>query len=318
MHKSIRLPEIVVATQQVLALVDLHTGEHRVLDEDRGAYYGITWNDDTLWAIARACEPYRMIALKPDLCECLDFEGLDLGAPDGDSGGPHQIHYHPEHDLLYIADGWNDQVAAYDPDSGVQENLHWPTIGPHKLHINSVWWDFRGMWIVEHRYGDLPKVIRCIEGYDEHNQKAAYFFDLPELAAGPLQQGLHNVYVENGTLFTLGPAQVITMGMRDLQTRIWSLWDHVRPGEHYLRGLARQRDQWLPGLSRWIIGRSNAQSKEDRGFGQSTVLILDESLKVMGELDLPETWGQINEIRLFDKDMSHNSLRCPISVSVWR
>ena len=89
------------------------------------------------------------------------------------------------------------------------------------------------------------------------------------------------------------------------------VWEVELPGivkyQHYLRGLAR-----TDGL--WLIGVSQAASREDRQYGPSSVLVLDDDFKEVYRINLDQRFGQLMEIRLLSSpDYAHNGVRCPLN-----
>jgi len=65
----------------------------------------------------------------------------------------------------------------------------------------------------------------------------------------------------------------------------------------------------VPG--RFFFGLSEAKVRNERGEGDSAVLVLHDDLEVDGVIPLKDTGG-LNEIRAVDgPDLAHNGMECP-------
>lgn len=316
--------QLLVATQGALGLVTISRNgrEFTALEIHRrqGLYYGITWDQARYYVVARGAPTNLLTGVKGTGGYCV-FE--DMPAPiqrsgGGTENGAHQILYNG---TLWVTDTLAGRLARYDPASQLWgDPVGWG--GNKARHLNSVWGTGADLWVVEHTKQTPYKYLRRLGSgpYDFYTPEEAMQITLhrPELHQGPLQSGLHNVYRERETVYTLGPAHVLAYDLLTNRLEIQEL-EEVKPGKHYLRGLARILDPWASegletgeGLDFFIIGRSNAERRKDRDHGESALLFFTRHWRLLQKYDLPEAWGQVMEIRaLTHTDRAHNGMTPP-------
>lgn len=289
--------KLLLATHQALLFWD---GAIRVLHEGRGVYYGITWSEERLYAVARDSYPARVLTLDRNLNELAPPPFTQMGA-DGYSG-PHQAFWWDGR--LYVANTQYNRIEVWDEASGEVSCIRFEDPADKDVdHLNSIWRDPANgrFYAVEHRRALDPKRIR--EFLPSGEITLTLTPNLDSLAEKRGQRGgLHNVYVKSDLLYSLGPRSIVTY---EFAAGHWSekrLVDRTK----YLRGLARTADHWL-------VGVSNATPQRDRGWGSSTVIMLDDAFEVAGAIPIPAPYGQLLEIRVTDEvDRAHNTLLCPV------
>lgn len=286
--------QLLIATHNALVLWE--DGRELVLHSGEGTYYGITWSKQELYVVARANHPSRMRIFAPNMWPLDDLPFEHLGQEDD---GPHQALWWDG--TLYVTNTQRNRVEIWDGQA--VDWVTWNAVDRDADHVNSIWCDGERFYVVEHRKQERPKRIR-ITSLDLLTIDVLEL-DLDCLSDGPTHSGLHNVYVEDGTLYTLGPSQLILCDLATKHVQEVNL-EGVVCNEHYLRGLARS-----PGV--FFIGVSNAVHRGARNWGSSRILVLDDDLKRVGEIELDERFGQIMEIRRIDElDLAHNGIKCPL------
>jgi hypothetical protein len=289
------------------ALLYHSNGNTGVLHSGAGVYYGITWSESTLYVVARGNEPSRMLAFDAKMYPKDPPPFVHMGAP-GD--GPHQAIY--SDGVLAVANTQYNRLEMWEEKTGLVWSI-WPgdRFDERDIdHLNSVWCSPKsGKWFVaEHRKDLIPKLIRTFLLID--NKRAdthAVELDVPELNAGPVRRGIHNVYAENGHIYTLGPSEVIRYDPVNDETDVIRFG--AQPGVHYLRGFARTN-----GL--FIIGSSKACERQDRAWSSSTIWALDPDFNALYTIELDEKFGQIMDIRVVGQfDHAHNGIACPLELT---
>jgi len=288
---------MLIGTHKALLLwVD---GQTYVLHEGLGAYYGITWDDRSIYVVARGSMPSRMLAFDSHMRPILAPPFINMGS-EGYSG-PHQALY--SRGVLYVVNTQRNRVECWDGE--VVFNLNWAPTYKDRDHINSIWREPQAgtLWITEHRKTKRPKKIRVLEA--DHTLLSTIELDPDFLSAGLVYTGIHNVYIEDGILYTLGPSQVVTYDLDTLEVDAIPLAGVIK-GEHYLRGLARSDDHFY-------IGASRASPRDGRAEGASRILVTNDRFGVLEANCLSEDYGALYEIRLVDlPDRAHNGLPCPL------
>ena len=287
-------PVLLVATQSKLVVWD---GKQHNVQTGHGLYYGITWNQGYIFVASRYDEGQGQTGKLQQLDKHLErirfIEDIPLGSD------PHQLFWF--NDVLHIANTDRRCVTLWDGKFIIKEVL-WTE---DDRHINSIWSDGICFYVVEHCHGERAKAIVVFDL--DWNLSNWFRIDVPGQTKDT-GYGLHNVYTEGRALMTLAPHNLILIDrFRERPTRF--LWlDDVRPGQGYLRGLARTRDYFF-------IGVSHLSERSHRGFGHSDILILDSNFKTVGRIRLEEV-GQILEIRVISEaDFAHNLIKCPLE---WR
>lgn len=289
------------------ALLYHNDGKETVLHSGAGVYYGITWSESTLYIVARGNEPSRMLAFDAKMWPKDPPQFVHMGAP-GD--GPHQAFYLDG--ILAVANTQHNRLEMWDEMTGRVWSV-WPGDRYDERdidHLNSVWrCPASGKWFVaEHRKDLVPKLIRTFALIDGKKADAHVIeLDAPELNAGPVRRGIHNVYAENGSIYTLGPSEIIKHSPLEETTEVIRV-SGIEPGVHYLRGLARVGKTW-------IVGSSKACPREDRAWSSSTIWILGPAFNVLDTIELDERFGQVMDIRAVgQRDKAHNGIKCPLEL----
>lgn len=252
------------------------------LSEADTGHYGITWNDDYLFALfASSCvldgtdqvirvfdhdlQPVRDILL-------------------GDIAGVHQIQWHD--DLLWICSTNDDSIVVATAEGDVVRRWHpvpdWDPEDPAKDHVNSIWFHDGHVYTVAHGF--------------HHGTPAIYKHTYPGFQLVGTFEGVHNehnVYIHHGEMITCVPNMLARIGKPP-----------VRIGEHdgMNKGLAVTDDRIYMGSSRIIKERS--KRREDLR-GRVFTLSHDYDWLDTFELDL----GPIGEVRaLNEPDYAHHGL----------
>jgi hypothetical protein len=258
-----------------------------------------------LYVVARGYAPTRIRAFASNMWPLDDDPPFHYMGDPGYYSGPHQAFWWDQ--KLFVANTLANRVDWWNQADDTITGLVWD----HNIldgdvdHINSIWRDpDSGMfYVLEHRKMLRPKRIRVLGPELEKTQTIE--LDLDCLVEHSTHCGLHNVYVECGVLFTLGPSQLILVDGRHSDPVEVELPTIVRY-KHYLRGFARTK-------SAFFIGVSEASPGEGRPYGESRVLVVDDRFDLVGEIVLDKRFGQLMEIRIVDgPDRAHNGIPCPL------
>lgn len=315
-RKPPRIMQLLVATQNALGMVTLRGQSVTALEVHSGAgqYYGISWDGARYYAVARNSPTGLLsIANRNGTATFTDMPA-PISPTDRGIGSAHQIHYNGR---LWVTDTLTCSLLCYDPPTQLWDRpVEWG--GNETNHLNSVW-GVGGLWVAEHTRDSPYKYLRRLNygAVDTENPETfvTYTLHLPELHQGPGQQGIHNVYQEQGILYTLGPGHVVEIAIEGARVSNVRTLEGVTPKKHYLRGLARvvevnsEQDQ---GDGYFIIGRSKALSREERGQGSASLLCYSRDWRLLAVYDLPSEWGQVMEVRaLTHADRAHNGMTPP-------
>lgn len=253
-------------------------------------FYGISWDEERIYVAEGGHTAHSTIHV---FDKNLNRQGtLPLSRCAGD---PHQIYWWDG--KLYVASSAEDRIVAYGETF---QSFQWKRSGESTLHVNSIWCDGERFYVVEHRKREMPKRVRifdldfspidCIELKEDGFIKKR-------------PHGIHNVYIEDGILYTCSPRAIVRHNLSSGESR--PVIPHRLVNEaHYVRGLARV-------LGRFFVGLSEVKVRVERGEGDSAVLVLNDDLTVDDVIPLKDTGG-LNEIRAIDgPDLAHNQVRCP-------
>jgi hypothetical protein len=264
---------------------------HTVFDAQGERAYGITWDEDRIF-----------VAVGRKKGKILIFDGQwrmqgEVQVYDG-SRDTHQMLWWKG--TLYIAEPGREAIIRYK--DGKTDRIGWQQRfceRREKPHVNSIWCDGIRFYVVEHWRRQLPKKVQVLD----LNWKplGALVID-GEVLSGSPSNGIHNVYVEDGHLYTLGPGRLIRLNLESDEASAhqieWSPWPY------YLRGLARTDDAFYVGMSQFESVRTA------RARGQSAFAVMDDALDVV-EVVMLRGAGQIHEIRALSGDRAHNGIDCP-------
>lgn len=287
------MTRLLVSTYRGLILWDgkAHTIHEGHSHGEYHNFFGITWNEDEIYVaegghVGHSC--YHVFDGD------LKHKGkLPIGKGIGD---PHQIYWWDG--KLYIISAKQDAIFIWD-GTGEPERIRWRQSREPTQHLNSIWCDGNFFYVVEHRKRVMPKRIQVLDMDFEPIRKIM----IPNRAfvkAKP--HGIHNVYIEDGWLYTCSPKAFVALEVDTGITR--TVISKLIHQAHYVRGLARV-------CGKWFIGLSEARVRSERGEGDSAVLVLNDGLETIDLLPLQDTGG-LNDIRAIDGlDLAHNQVRCP-------
>jgi len=270
------MDDLLVATVNGLFLVQ----DGLVWQLAEGDHYGLTWDRQRLYAAYRKGARIRSWDGQGEwqIVECPHRQN-DV----------HQILWWDG--VLYVAHSGADQIDAWD---GAEWQTLWQGTGDGREHVNSIWYGFDRFWVVEHRFGREPARVRMYDaGFGL--VKTHEFYDL----AHDHNCGLHNVYLEDGRLYTLSVDRMIIRDLIDGVEGTWKLGG-------YLRGLARTENHWY-------VGQSRISERDHRAKGDAEVLVLDGRFHVLTGISIRDA-GQIHDIRALKGDRAHNGLDCPLEM----
>jgi len=288
------MTRLLISTYKRLVLWDgkAHTVHEGHSHEDYHNFFGVTWNEDEIYLaegghVGHSC--YHVF--DGDLNKRKG--GLPIGKGIGD---PHQIYWWDG--KLYIASARQDAIVIWN-GTEEPEQMRWRQPGEPTQHLNSIWCNGEAFYVAEHRKRIMPKRVQMLNMDFEPIHKVV----IPDEAFVKTRpHGIHNVYTEDGWLYTCSPKAFVSFEMDTGITR--TITSRTIREAHYVRGLAR-----VPG--KWFVGLSEAKVRGERGAGDSAVLVLDDDLEAIDLLPLQDTGG-LNDIRAIDGlDLAHNRVRCP-------
>jgi hypothetical protein len=268
--------DLLVGTNRGLFLV--RDGDAREVNAGPG--YGVTWDHSHL---------YRVRGGWVQRHGSLEGGGKPVGRCVHDL---HQILWWDG--SLYVTETSRDRVQRWT--YGAEECVYDASgTGEDRNHVNSVWCDGASFYVVEHRRGNEPmRIVRLDRAF--RRLDAFEFRDLTSMH----HCGLHNVYVEDGVLYTLSVDEFLGVDVKSrARETVWK-------GGDYLRGLARTE-------GRWWVGRSNLAVRGDRAKGDGSVVVLDDGFGKVDEIVIKDC-GQVHEVRALKGDRAHNGLDCPEGV----
>jgi len=286
------MTRLLISTYRRLILWDgkAHTVHEGYSHENYHNFFGITWNEDEIYLAEGGHTKRSCYHVFDGGLKCKGKLPLSTGI-----GGPHQIYWWDG--KLYIASAWQDSVFVWDGHEC--EEIRWKKGGEPNQHLNSVWCDGEAFYVVEHRKRVMPKRVQVLSMDFEPLHKIV----IPnEAFVKAKPHGIHNVYIEDGWLYTCSPKAFVAFEIETGITR--TITSHIIQEAHYVRGLARVS-------GRWFVGLSEAKIRSERGEGDSAVLVLNDDLETIDLLPLKDTGG-LNDIRAIDgPDLAHNQVRCP-------
>ena len=265
----------------------LHEGD---LSKGTAHYYGVTWDDVGHLFLSGNIDT-RYIIRRFLIHTFILPERVELPIMPADRFLLHETHQmFWTNGALYIANTGLNRLEILD-------NLGWryhawnPSTCDQE-HINSIWSDDQYMYVAEHRQAlSLPSVIRKCE-----------LGSLNLIDTIDVGLGIHNVYIEDGFLYTLTSAPCPAILKMDMASREISRIDKPEWGNTLVRGLARTEDYWYIGNSRWEPDR------DKRNLGDAIIVQLDNDFNEVDRLVLPD-FGPTCEIRVIGaRDFAHNGI----------
>lgn len=252
---------------------------------DGGAHFhGITWDEaDTMYVTG--CQDFDYVLYKYQLPT---FK--PSGVINGELHEPHQIFWHDN--WIYVTNTGKNRIEVWD--AGHWYSVAWRPSPCDIDHINAIWCNGHDAYVVEHRQKVTGvSVVRiCTEDLE-----CKQVLDI-----GP---NVHNVYVEEGHLYNLtsphngDPAGIV---VTDMLSGEHDRIDKSGWGKVLLRGLARTKDHWYVGMSRWEQDRSKRQN------GDAIIAVLDNNFQDEHMIRF-EDYGPVCSIRVLgNKDFAHNGV----------
>lgn len=250
--------------------------------------YSVTWNQDYIFVITG-----KNILIFDRLWQQQNTISF---IRDGKDAHPHQALWH--NGLHVVLSGYHSINHYIDTYTSITE---WPgkyCIEGTDPHLNSVWYNHYCFYVVEHWRDQLPKRVSVF------NSDWIYLssFWIGKEAFGDRWNGIHNVYIENGLLYTLGPRRIIIKYLLSSH-KVGIKTGFDIPWLFYFRGLARTNKAFYVGVSQH--NKCKLRSK-----GDSAILVLDDALKQQDLIILNDT-GQIHDVRALTDDKAHNGISCP-------
>lgn len=261
-------------------LVYWKEGEYKTIA--RGNYYGLTWNDDCLYASFNHADKQISIIKVFDKSFNLLYD-----LPDKRLSSVHQIFFWLG--KLFITNTSIDRIGIFDIEQFKYSGhiAHMGNGEADNFHINSLWCDGKAFYACESGWKQpLPAVqVMDIDG------NLINRFELPGVSH------MHNVYVENNILFSCEKYGLV---VKELNSQKSCVIDLRIDRKAFFRGLAKTKDYFF-------IGESQELPREKREFGDSRILILDNDLRLIDTIELVDT-GQIQDIRVTKGDLAHNGV----------
>jgi hypothetical protein len=276
--------KLLTSTSRELILWDGRATSILSMYDPNFIFYGITWSPDETYV---ACG-YNIHTLDRQL------ETGDKVPINRHLQGTHQIYWYDG--KLYIMESLTNQILVWDGKDLTSVEHYRNTEGDP--HINSIWCDGKLFYVTEHWRNQLPKVIHMFDM--EWNSVAAQMSWDEQLTPG-----IHNAYMEDDTIITLGPG-IVKMFFKTPTDNISYLKERTfmpaYMGGAYFRGFARTADHYY-------IGVSELGDKEKRHLGgDAAVLVYDNNWDMTGRLILKNT-GQLLDIRCIEPlDLAHNGV----------
>lgn len=253
----------------------IHEGE---LSEGTGHYHGLTWGDGVTYVTCTDANRYIVRRWR---------QGEQLEALQGDLHQSHQAIWFDG--KLYVTNTGKNRIEIWDGEGWDYHAWH---LSPCDIeHINAIWCDGEHFYVTEHRQAiKEPSIIRICN------------LNLETIREYPIGPGVHNVYAENGKLYTLAPgntresAAVIEC---DIETGELTHYWHEEWGAVLVRGLSRDKDSWYIGFSRW------EPKRDKRNVGDALIVRLNNQFEEVERL-LFEDYGPICDVRLLEGNLAHN------------
>lgn len=245
-----------------------------------GTYYGLTWDKEFVYA---SFNPQHRNVTE---IEVFNHELYRIGRLDTvELHGVHQIFSWK--DNLYIVNTSTDHIEVINGNKA--QRFSWTGFNEDRHHLNSIWMDQDYIYVAEGQTTGL-KGTPAIQTLT-HNYKPANRFILPATVQ------IHNVYVENETLYTCGKFGLVKKSLREKRYNVIDL--RLDDANGFLRGLAKSEDCFY-------IGESQVRPREQRPYGDSRILVLNNDLEIIRTIELQDT-GQIHDVRIInDVDYAHN------------
>ncbi len=264
------------SNERVLHITTIQSGKQ---EEGNGNYNGITWDTNALYVASSQDFQYNV--------RVFDRELRQMATITGDLHQSHQaLHAAGK---LWVTNTGKNRIECWDGSEWT-----WYAFNPSPCdidHVNGIWHDGTRFWITEFRHRpNKPSVVRVCDG-DMQLQET--------MTVGP---PIHNVYIEGNRMFNLVSRQFKGLLETDLETGETKRHHVQGEANNLVRGLARTRDRWLVGLSRWEPERG------DRHKGDAVIVFLDNAFNEVDRWTVPDA-GPVCDVRVISEpDLAHNGV----------
>lgn len=267
------IPDFIASTDTWL--LRYQSGEFSIhekyMGEGGGAYYGVTWDNESLYITEGDC----VVKRKGSDREILPYKGSHL----------HQICFYDGR--LYVVNTGGNVIDIIDPDTYEVEtiDLHGKP-GVDDEHINSIFFTDDHVYVCNHNHSqsfisvftkDFKEKVREIRNIGQYS---------------------HNIYVEDDWVVTLDSVGKRIVRATGLNRAFVNLKDLDLDGCTYLRGMAKSKDFYIIGSSKW-------GERGDRNG--SRIIVLNNQFEVVEIMKVPVD-SLIREIRITsEEDFAHNA-----------
>lgn len=262
-----------------------YDGESHIIDsgklsEGNAHYMGITWDDNFIYVSACQNTKYGYWIFDKGFKKLEFIDSLDL---------------HETHQIISI------KGNIYFVNTGLNR-IEWH--GGYKSfneatcdidHLNGIWFNNEKFYVSEFRHkqkdenGEQPSVVRVCD--NQLNLIETIEIGLP----------IHNVYIEDNKMYNLVSRRA-GLSVIDLSTRKKDFIDIKQLQGMLIRGLARTKDYWYIGASRWETQR------DKRHVGDAIIAILNNDFEMVQQIIIPDA-GPVCDIRVTDGlDLAHNGV----------
>lgn len=278
--------KLLISTMLKFVLYDkkpivLHEGD---LSLGTAHYDGITWNNNDVFLSATIDTKYIVHKFDKSFQLIDTLAGANLHET-------HQIFWQDE--KLYVLNTGLNRVEILEGNKW--RSVAWKHAEYDIDHINGLWSDGKQFYFSEFRNRTEDKPPSAIRICDlELNS-------IDEILIN-VSTGIHNVYREKGILYTL-IADIPRIVMYNLEAKKLDMVKlDISDSPVWVRGLARTRNFWYIGISRWETER------DKRHVGDAIVLQLDNNFKETNRIIMPD-FGPVCDIRVIDDlDLAHNGV----------
>lgn len=281
---KVKWPDMLAATATSLVLI--RNKKYEVVEQDRALYFGITWNADNLFVACGFKEDSEEIAV-------FDKSLTYVRSVPLKARNTHQIIWHAGRLFATLTE--RNEVAIVGPTSGELETFYHSggsvlDGGIGEDHVNSIWFDANTVHIVEHRQSTRFNRPSRVRRADKSGRIISERY---------IGRNAHNIFVEpvghEGRLFINDSTgeRLTVVDLADGSRK------HVNLGG-FTRGFGSFDDGYVVGVSLVAV-------KDQRGLGNSQIVLLDKQLKVVDRLTL-HGLGGLQDLRCLNADPSHNNL----------
>jgi hypothetical protein len=256
----------------------IHEGD---LSKGSAHYNGITWDKANVYLSATENTRYGIRIFNRQLVEISNLFDADLHET-------HQILW--KRDKLYATNTGLNRIEIWDGKEWSHKAFNPSTCDVD--HINAIWSKDEYFYIGEFRRRQ------------SENEKSRVRFcnsDFSLRANVIVDQPIHNVYIEDGSLYNLVSGDIYGISKIDLESGKQNYYPLFQ-SKVLLRGLARTESFWYIGVSRWETER------DKRHVGDAIILQLDNDFKEVDRI-IMLNFGPVCDIRVIDElDLAHNGV----------